>query len=68
MNQPTIPTPDRKEAQRRREGQGPGEGLGVATRAAQKAQDKDAEDNKVVESMTSLRICHACKAITQLIS
>jgi hypothetical protein len=47
-NQPTIPTPDREEVQRRREGQGqgPGEGLGVSKRAAQKAQDKDAEDNK----------------------
>jgi hypothetical protein len=44
-NQLTLPTPDREEVQRRREG--PGEGLGVATRAAQKAQDKDAEDNKV---------------------
>jgi hypothetical protein len=43
----TIPTPDREEVQRRREGQGPGEGLGVTTRASQKAHDKDAEDNKV---------------------
>jgi hypothetical protein len=46
-NQPTIPTPDREEVQRRREGQGTGEELGVATRAVHKAQEKDAEDNKV---------------------
>jgi hypothetical protein len=46
-NQPTIPNPDCEEVQQRCEGQVPGEGLGVATRDANKAQDKDAEDNKV---------------------
>jgi hypothetical protein len=46
-NQPTIPTPDREEVQRRREGQCQGEALGVTTRAAQKEQDKDAEEKKV---------------------
>jgi hypothetical protein len=41
-----IPTPDRDEAQRRREGSK--EGVDVATRDVQKAQDKDDEEKKVI--------------------
>jgi hypothetical protein len=47
-NQQTIPMPDRDEAQRRHvQAEASQEGLGVATKDVQNAQDKDDEEKKV---------------------